>query len=369
MEYNHFLSSYKFQSHPSAFASDVRERVRSYFAKNKIKRQGGVSHILKALTMILIYVGSYFLIITEVETNGILFWVWILLFTIGFLGIGMTITHDASHGALSSNKSINLLFYHFFDLVGPSSTIWKIQHVILHHQYTNIEGIDEDINPSDMLRFTPEVQRRSWHKYQHIYAWLFYCLNTLYWITLKDVECFFRYYKRGYFKAFKMNVFYEAIKFLFFKTFYFTYILIIPIYFTDIGTFKVISGWLLMQAIGGLTLALIIQPGHVLSALSYSKSRPDLDQKDPVIDRLDYQVTTTANFGNNSKFLTWFSGGLNHQIEHHLFPEISHIHYNKISYIVMKTTEDHNLPYFTNKTWWSGIVEHYKMLKLLGTKD
>jgi linoleoyl-CoA desaturase len=368
MNPNPFLTSYPFTSPPSEFAKEVRKRVRAHLKNHKRSRHANSALRRKAAFMVMLFLVSYFLIIFEVGTNQGWFWVWETTQAIGFIGIGMSFTHDASHGAFSSNRRKNFVLRHCFDLVGPSSVIWQIQHVILHHQFTNIEGIDEDIRPSDWIRMTPEAPWRFWHRFQPIYGWFVYMLNTIYWVTLKDIECLIRYHQRGYFNAAQLNVKKEALKMLVFKSFYFGYILILPMLVTDLGWSKVLLGWLLMQALGGFTLAMIIQPGHVILPLAFTKTRPGMVHENAPMDRMEYQTTTTANYGNGSKILTWFSGGLNFQIEHHLFPEISHVHYSTIAPIVKQTADEFKLPYHHNRTWWSGILAHAHMLRILAIR-
>ena len=81
-----------------------------------------------------------------------------------------------------------------------------------------------------------------------------------------------------------------------------------------------------------------------------------------------HQLKTTVNFGAKSKIINWYTGGLNHQVEHHIFPHISHIHYGKISKIVRDTAKEFNLPYKEYKTTRKAIAAHFKFLKEMGRK-
>ena len=81
-----------------------------------------------------------------------------------------------------------------------------------------------------------------------------------------------------------------------------------------------------------------------------------------------HQLKTTVNFACNNKLVNWFTGGLNHQVEHHVFPNISHIHYNKIAEIVKNTAKEFNLPYNEFKTTKDAIIAHFKYLRLMGVK-
>ena len=81
-----------------------------------------------------------------------------------------------------------------------------------------------------------------------------------------------------------------------------------------------------------------------------------------------HQLMTTVNFSTNNSLINWFTGGLNHQIEHHFFPHISHIHYSEIGIIVKKTAAEFNLPYNEHKTTRSALFSHFKFLKKMGAK-
>ncbi len=78
------------------------------------------------------------------------------------------------------------------------------------------------------------------------------------------------------------------------------------------------------------------------------------------------QLYNTANFAPKAKLFSWYVGGLNYQVEHHLFPSICHIHYNKISKIVEQTAKEFHLPYHSYQTFLTALSEHTKMLKELG---
>jgi linoleoyl-CoA desaturase len=86
-------------------------------------------------------------------------------------------------------------------------------------------------------------------------------------------------------------------------------------------------------------------------------------------ERLAHQLATTCNFSPNSKVLFWLFGGLTNQIEHHLFPHISHVHYKKIAPIVERTSREFGLPYHKSGSFLSAIVKHFKMLYLLGRME
>ena len=72
------------------------------------------------------------------------------------------------------------------------------------------------------------------------------------------------------------------------------------------------------------------------------------------------------DFATKSWFITYFVGGLNFQVEHHLFPAISHVHYPQLSKIVAETAREYNVPYHSEKTFFGALYQHTKMLYRLG---
>jgi linoleoyl-CoA desaturase len=81
-----------------------------------------------------------------------------------------------------------------------------------------------------------------------------------------------------------------------------------------------------------------------------------------------HQIQTTANFATRSRLVTWFCGGLNFQIEHHLFPKMSHIHYPEVSKIVKATCQEYGIKYIEFPRVTAAMRSHWKLLYDLGRK-
>lgn len=277
-------------------------------------------------------------------------------------GVGMGIMHDANHGTLSSNSSLNNLFSKSLDFVGCSSTVWRLQHNVLHHTFTNIDDHDEDIEAPLFLSFSPNTKKYWFHRYQHLYAWFFYGLATLYWVTVKDFVALKKYRKIGLVNDRKTHV-KEIWKAIIWKAFYFSYSLLLPILFNASGVVWIVIGFLFMHFITGLLISLIFQLAHVMPDMRF----PQADHNNQ-IDQNWYvhQLENTSNFSPKSTWLSWLIGGLNYQIEHHLFPNISHIHYRKISKTIAETAKEYGLPYYVNENFFVAIWRHLKMLHKLG---
>jgi len=288
-----------------------------------------------------------------------------MLAGLGAAGIGMGIMHDANHGSYSKHRRINKYLGYTMNLVGASVSVWKIQHNVLHHTYTNIKGADDDINPPLILRFSPSSKKFWFHRYQHVYVWFFYGISTLSWVISTDFVRIRRYYKMGFFNK-KNELLTEILKIIIWKSFYFLYVLIIPLIMIPIAPWIIILAFISMHFVTGMSLSIVFQIAHVMPGNEF----PLPDENGLIAnDWFIHQLATTSNFSPRSKFLYWSIGGLNYQIEHHLFPNISHIHYKKLAPIVAATAEEHGLPYNSKKNFISAIWNHIIMLKQLGEME
>jgi linoleoyl-CoA desaturase len=321
--------------------------------------------IVKTVFMLSIYLIPIILINVGWINNVWLLFGMYMLAGLGAAGVGMGIMHDANHGSYSRNKHVNKYLGYTMNLVGASASVWKIQHNVLHHTYTNIKGADDDINPPNILRFSPSSKRFWMHRYQHLYVWFFYAISTLSWVISTDYVRALRYHKLGFFNK-KNELKREILKIFLWKGFYFSFTLILPILTIPLAPWIIILAFISMHFVTGLSLSIVFQAAHVMPGNDFPV--PDdngLIQNDWSV----HQLATTSNFSPRNKFLYWLIGGLNYQIEHHLFPNISHVHYKKISPIVANTAREFGLPYHTKKTFISAIWDHVGMLKQLGKME
>lgn len=347
------------------FFEDVRNRVNEYFKTNNISRFGNYKMVIKTIVMILLYMGPYAILISGEISNTWVIWVLWMIMGFGMAGIGLAIMHDANHGSYSKNTKVNKALGYLINLVGGSVTNWKIQHNVLHHSYTNVEGHDEDITSISLLRFTPSQKLYKVHKFQYIYAWFFYSLMTFFWFIYKDIPQLMRYKKDGRLDSKQKRRYgWLLTQLIASKILYALYIIIIPIIVLDIPWWATILAFLTMQVICGLLLTTIFQLAHIMPSSQFPlpNEKGNLENSWAI-----HQLLTTTNFAPRSRIMSWYIGGLNYQIEHHLFPNICHIHYKKISPIVEKTARKYGIPYHSEPNFVKAIVSHIKMLKLLGT--
>jgi linoleoyl-CoA desaturase len=348
------------------FYDTLKKKVDAYFTDNKIDPHGNAAMKMKTLAMVSMYLLPYFVMVSGVATNLWVFYGLWLMMGVGMVGIGCSVMHDSNHGSYSVNKFLNKYLGKIIALVGGYEVNWKIQHNILHHTYTNIEGLDDDINAGVFLRFSPHTKRHAIHRYQHIYAWVLYGLLTLQWATIKDFRQVYDYHKKDLLKKEKLTLGQALLQLSVYKIFYYAYIMVVPIVITGIPWQYVVIGFLMMHFVAGLLLSAIFQLAHVMEEMEFPKPSDDRKMEN---SWAVHQVLNTANFSPKSKIMNWFIGGLNRQIEHHLFPHICHVHYKNIAGIVKQTAKEYGLPYQEEPTFVSALVTHGKMLKKLGRED
>ncbi len=339
----------------------VRRRVNEYFKENHLKKTGNPNMMFKSVFMVSLYFVPYAFIISGLITNPWIFILMWLLMGLGMSGAGLSIMHDANHGSYSSNKKVNNVVSYILDVVGGSSRNWRIQHNKLHHTFTNVDGMDIDIKSRGLLRFSPHQKKKKVHKFQFIYAWLLYSITSLYWVTAKDFVQMVTFKKQGHIvgKEFRKLV----VEIVLWKIFFYSYILVLPMILLPFSPWFVLLGFLSMQFISGFILTCIFQTAHVMTSTEFPEPN-----KEGVFENnwAIHQLKTTINYAPKSTFFSWFVGGLNFQVEHHLFPNICHVHYKRISKIVEETANEYNLPYNFKKNFASAMWEHTRMLYILG---
>lgn len=355
------MSKVTFNNKKSIFYNTLKANVEQYFASNKIKKTGNWKLYSKTIILIPSAVFLYILLLTtQIPTLLAL----TLCALLGFIlaSIGFNVMHDACHGSYSSKKWVNEVLGLTLNALGGNSFIWKFKHNIVHHTYTNVDGIDDDIAKSPIMR---QCSTQKWvpaHRFQHIYVVLVYAISSVAWVALMD---FTKYFKQKVFSTplQKMST-KDHVIFWLSKVLYAVFYIIIPIMF--VGAKAWAFGYGCMQITMGLTLALVFQLAHVVEHAEFEAAgiEPKLIENEWAA----HQVKTTANFAPKNWLVNWYVGGLNFQVEHHLFPRISHVHYPAISQIVKKTCEEFNLPYNTYPTMSQSIASHFRMMKKLGKK-
>jgi linoleoyl-CoA desaturase len=342
------------------FGITLKKRVNEYFKSNNKSKLGDYRIWLKIIIMPILYLAPFGFILSGLfSDNLVIFYGLWLLMGVGLAGCGLGIMHDANHGAISKKESVNRFIGFVINLAGGYALNWKIQHNVLHHSYTNIDGYDEDIDPAGLMRFSPHQPVKPIFRYQIIYAWFLYGLMTVSWATFKDFLSMVRYNRKGLVEAQGMNFTTEMIKMSLLKALYYGIFIVTPLLVLDIAWYHVALGWFCQHFLTGLILGCIFQPAHVVPSSEF----PLPDQQFKVEgDKTIHQLQTTANFAPKNWLLSWYVGGLNFQIEHHLFPTMSHVHHKAVSKIVRATAEEYGVPYHSQPTFRGALLNHAKML-------
>ena len=341
------------------FAAALRKNVNNYFKENNISVKANAAMIVKTVILTASYLVPFTLLLT-VPMPG---WIGLLcavVMGIGIAGIGMGVMHDACHGAYSRKKWVNDLLAGSLYLLGSNVLNWKIQHNVLHHTYTNISGLDEDIDSKGPVRLADEAELHRIHKYQFIYVFFFYGLMTLA-MLMNDFTRLYNYSKKGLLKSQNKKLYNELVKMLFRKLAYLLVIIGLPLWLTDFSFWQVALGFVIMHWIASIILSFVFQMAHVVEGVDQPKPEPAMPTEWHV-----HQLKTTSDFAHKNKVLSWYVGGLNFQIEHHLFPGICHIHYKQIAPIVQQTAREYGIVYHLKPTFRSAILSHLYRLKELG---
>lgn len=342
------------------FSQTVKQRVNNYFDEKGISRHANFQMVLKTIMLLTLYFGSYFLIISGNFSLNVM-WFLAFLMGIGMAGIGFSVSHDALHGAYSSNKYVNSALGYTFDLLGANGYIWKITHNIIHHTYTNIHGHDEDLEVAEFIRLSPHSEYKAVHRVQHILAFFAYSFATLFWVFIKDYKNFLKPNIGPYDN--KNHPTREFFILIGTKAFYYLYMLVIPMLLLEIAWYHLVIGFVTLHLTAGLILGIIFQLAHVVEETDH----PTPNEKNMIDEHwVIHEMVTTNNFARKNKALCWYVGGLNFQIEHHLFPKVCSIHYPEISHIVEETANEFGIPYNQHETFFEAVASHYRTLKKFG---
>ncbi len=343
----------------SSFYHELKIRVNEYFEKNHKKPTGNFSLHFKAILLWTLYVALYVHVVFFAPLN------WSALLECLLMGgltaaIGFNVMHDGGHGSFSQSKTWNKIAAFSVNALGASGLMWNTKHNIAHHTYTNIQGVDDDIEIQPMLRMCPSQKKYFIHRYQHIYVWFLYTLLLIIWVFATDYTKYFK--KRvGAVPLKKMSTF-DHFAFWIAKIGYYFMMIALPIMM--VGFVNWLLGFLILSMFAGFVLSTVFQLAHTVEVTSFpvrTEASPDIENEWAI-----HQVETTANFATKNKLISWLVGGLNFQVEHHLFPKVSHVHYPAISKIIKSTCDEFNVKYNEYKHMRDAIISHTLHLKQMG---
>ncbi len=343
----------------SNFHQELKKRVQQYFTENKINQTGNFSLYFKAILLWTTYIALYVHLVFFTPNNLMAITECIIM---GGLtaAIGFNVMHDGGHESFSNSKFWNKIAAFSVNGLGASMLMWKNKHNIIHHTYTNIDGVDDDIEIKPLLRMCTTQKKHSIHRFQHIYVWFLYSFLLIIWVFATDYQKYFRK-KIGEVPIKKLSTF-DHFAFWMAKIGYYMAMIVIPIYMVGFADWLI--GFLTLSMFAGFVLSIVFQLAHTVEETAFPVPQ---DSNDIENEWALHQIQTTANFATRNKLLSWLVGGLNFQIEHHLFPRISHVHYPAISKIIKKTCEEFDVKYIEYKRMRDAVISHTLHLKKMGT--
>ncbi len=340
-----------------AFQDDLKRRVDLYFEHTRQARTGGWRMRANAAVLLGWLAASYALLVFAHPV----WWVAVpLAVSVGLAmaGVGFGVMHDGNHGSAAASPRENRLFAFTSDLLGGSSFLWRHKHNVLHHSYTNVCGLDTDIEPGVLLRFAPAQPRRALHRFQHLYVWLLYAVFPLRWWLVDD----FHQLATGRMGEgrFARPRGWDLIALLGGKALFLGWAFVLPLLLHPWGS--ALPLMLVAVATLGTMLAVVFQLAHCVGEAEFH----DAHTEPPTGDWAAHQVATTVDFARGNRLLGWYMGGLNFQIEHHLFPRVSHVHYAALAPMVEETCREHGVPYRAQPSFLAAVRSNVRWLRQLG---
>jgi len=270
----------------------------------------------------------------------------------GMCWVGLAIQHTANHGGLLENPTLGWLMGLLDDIApGGSSIVWRYHHQVSHHAYCNDVMLDQDAHSSFPLIRMDETQKlEKFHKWQWIYAPISF---SVLWfsIQVQDVQCLLD--AKTFLVRMKGTSAPEIVLAMLCKAIHLTYFLVIPAMLH--GVKAMLLPWATAIAFGGFLLAAMFIVSHNIHDCK--------NADEPLLKKGDwakYQIETSTSWGG--RISSFFAGGLNLQIEHHLFPAMPHHLYIDIQKIVMEECKKHGVKYNYYPSLLPNYVDFIKFL-------
>jgi linoleoyl-CoA desaturase len=343
----------------TAFHRTLRERADDYFRRTGRPRRGNREVYVKAAVILSCFAASY-LALAFLARN---FWQGLplaVLLGLSITGIGFNIMHDGGHRSFSERQWINRLAAMTLDMIGVSSYVWHWKHAMFHHNYVNIAGYDPDINVGILARFAPHQKRLRLHRWQHLYVWALYSFLVPKLQLFNDFATVIsgRIHSHHIPRPKRWDLF----VFVGGKAFFFTLAFALPLLYHPLPV--VLFYYALTVLIMGLPLSVVFQLPHCTGRSDFPL--PDQVSREMKNSWAVHQAQVTLNYDRHSRIRTWFFGGLNFHLEHHLFPSICHINYPGMAELVEETCRQFGVKCAEHRTFWTGLAEHYRWLREMG---
>lgn len=351
---------FKEETRDDAFYQHLRAAVNSYLQKGGYDAYATPLVWFKALLYSSLLLGAYLFILLGKYSFGQSLGLWALLGISGIL-LGLNLSHDAAHDALSPNRRLNkILFYLSFNFLGANAYLWQLRHVESHHLFPNVDDCDADIDDNPLLRLTPGRPLRAFNRVQHWYAPLLYLFYTLVWIFIKDFLILrksslanLRHIRHP--KS-ELYLFYAA------KIGYLTLFLGLPMYLSPLAWPQVLAGFVCMHFVQSYAFILGLAPSHFAMETAF----PQRDAAGYLPRSwAGHQVAASLDYHPRARWANFIFGGFNAHVAHHLFPQISHVHYPAISALILQLAAQYGIPY-QERSWLGAVWSHFCFLKKMG---
>ncbi len=349
--------SFKRDETDQVFLNTLKTRVNQYFKENNLQKTGNKTSIGKALFLLLVYLIAFVALFFSTS----LLQAYICYAAMGVLTIfvALNIAHDAAHSTFSSKKWINKSILYTFDFLGASGYLWKLKHVYSHHLHVNIPNMDADIKQSNLVRIFPNAPFLKFHRFQYLYMPLLYAFYTLVWLCFRDFRDFFQTDISG--KPHHQHPKREYVKLFLGKFIFFGRMLLLPYLLLPFSFGQIFLGFVLFHMCASYTVALALISAHVGEHSVYPAPNENGKMEQSWVR---HQIVTTSDFATNNRLITHLFGGFTHHVVHHVFPNICHIHYPKLTPILIQTCREFGMPYQCTPTLGGAVMSHFKFLKM-----
>ena len=343
-----------------AFIVDTRREVEAYLRSGRTRLGGRLHLYAKSVAAFTLWAGCWTTIVLGRPgvAAGIAALVGLLA---AMILIGFCVQHDANHGAYFATRRRNhLLGWLTTDvLLGFSSYVWRVKHNVAHHTYTNVDGWDDDVAQTPFARFMPSQPPKPWYRLQHVYVWLLYGVMVLRAHSIADLIALIRG-RIGHVSLHRPRG-WDLVGLVGGKAMFLGWAIVAPLLVYP--WWIVLAGYTSSAMLGSLVIATTFQLAHCVEEADFTSPAELAASR-----RLwaVHEVETTVDFCPRNRVLTWLLGGLNFQIEHHLFPRVPHTHYPRIAEIVRRQAADHGVRYTAQPSLRAALSSHQRHVRTLG---